>query len=145
MNLFCSPWGRAAVLAAITLAGGCARQAASPSAASTETAPAALESGIRPAGHMDIATSKNIRGWAWDKNHPDSPVTVELYDGNILLGSVVADQFRQDLVKAGIGNGKHGFIFPTPNALKDGKPHQILGRVAGTKVWLNKQPLSITK
>jgi hypothetical protein len=77
-------------------------------------------------GYLDIADCNNIVGWAWDRTAPDAPLLVDIYDGNNLIaGSVLANQFRQDLQNAGKGNGQHGFSIATPAALKNGKPHSI--------------------
>src|SRR5262245_6397114 len=86
-------------------------------------------------GTLDQATGDVISGWAADRNRPDTPIQVDIFDGDKKLETVLADQFRDDLLrdeqaKALVGNGKHGFTYPTPPSLKDGKPHTI--RVKGT-------------
>jgi len=108
--------------------------------------PAAPPPAAPPAyeGYHDITNCNGIMGWAWDKNRPDDPVEVDIYDGEILLATVTANNFRQDLVNAGIGNGQHGFTYPVPPGLKDGKPHSIRMRFAGTKNDLNNTPKDIT-
>ena len=53
-----------------------------------------------------------------------------------LLKTATADQFRQDLLDAGKGNGKHGFLFPIPKQLKDGKKHIIKIKLNGTDLNL---------
>jgi hypothetical protein len=50
----------------------------------------------------------------------------------ISVARVPATQYRPDLVPAGIGNGYHGFSFPTPPAVKDGQPHTITVKFAAT-------------
>lgn len=87
-------------------------------------------------GFHDITNCNGILGWAWDKNRPNEPVKVELYDGDKLLATVMAEDFRQDLVAAGIGNGNHGFTYPVPPRLKDEKPHTIRMKYAGTEIYL---------
>src|SRR6185503_18272215 len=77
-------------------------------------------------GYLDGADCNQIWGWAWDRNSPNTPVYVNIYDGNTLIaGSVLANLFRQDLLNAGKGNGNHAFVINTPASLKDGKPHSI--------------------
>ena len=83
---------------------------------------------------------KRIEGWAWDPRQPETPIDVDLYDGKTLLAKVTADRFRQDLVRNKKGDGKHGFVFKTPDALKDGKTHQIHAKIAGRGIELNKSP-----
>ncbi len=77
-------------------------------------------------GYLDTADCNQITGWAWDRTAPNAALLVDIYDGNNLIaGGVLANQFRQDLVNAGKGNGQHGFSIATPASLKDGKPHSI--------------------
>ncbi|HJQ27421.1 MAG TPA: hypothetical protein VKA60_26285 [Blastocatellia bacterium] len=95
-------------------------------------------------GFHDIADCNQIAGWAWDSGQPNSPISVDIYDGNTKFMTVAADQFRQDLVDAGKGNGAHGFSVATPNWLRDSNPHQIGVRIAGTNIALYNTPRTIT-
>jgi hypothetical protein len=82
-------------------------------------------------GYLDGADCTQIWGWAWDRNAPNTPVNVNIYDGNTLIASnVAANLFRQDLLNAGKGNGYHAFVINTPASLKDGKPHSVSVRFA---------------
>src|SRR2546423_3980111 len=91
-----------AVSMAISSLGGCTRRPAA------RAAPAA-------SGYIDEwSDSRKIAGWAWDKAQPNTPVTVEIYDGTVRIGTVSADAFRQDLLKAGVGDGRHSFEFRMP-------------------------------
>ena len=74
-------------------------------------------------GFLDGGDCRGATGWAWDPAHPDSPVTVEVWSGDTLLGTVTADWFRWDLYAAGKGNGQHAFrfLFPTQSALSTGR------------------------
>jgi hypothetical protein len=90
-------------------------------------------------GSVDAADYTSISGWAWDKNAPDQVIDVQVYDGDTLVGSVPANILRDDLLKAGKGNGRHAFHLPTPVYLKDGKEHSISARVAGTTSKLKDQ------
>jgi len=81
-------------------------------------------------GSIDGIDCTNIVGWAWDGGTPDVRAVVEFYDGTTLIGTVTADLFRDDLAK--ITDGKHSFTFPVPVSLKDGKSHQIQGKIVGT-------------
>ncbi|HXG91574.1 MAG TPA: hypothetical protein VNN73_04300 [Blastocatellia bacterium] len=95
-------------------------------------------------GSFDAANCNTIAGWAWDANQPNTPISVDIYDGSMLIATVLADQFRQDLLDAGKGNGNHGFVFPTPSSLNDGQPHSISVGVAGTTFGLAGNPKTIT-
>lgn len=87
-------------------------------------------------GTHEIVSCSTTGGWAWDKNQPDTPINVDIYDGKVLLGTALADQFRQDLVGIGKGNGRHGFVYTLPTLLNDGATHSILVRVSGTTLDL---------
>jgi len=86
-------------------------------------------------GWVDQANCTSITGCAWD--YTNNPVSVDLYDGSTPIVTVAANQYRADLVGAGIGNGYHGFSIPTPNSLKDGLQHLVYAYYAGTNVPLN--------
>jgi membrane protein involved in D-alanine export len=74
-----------------------------------------------------------ISGWAWDKFDLDAQVNVELWTDDQFVLRVPANQFREDLVDAGYGNGRHGFSVPTPAVFKDGRSHLMHLRIAGEK------------
>jgi hypothetical protein len=97
-------------------------------------------------GNFEAVDEENIAGWAWDQNQPDGPIDVEIYEGDgvlTLLASVPAAQFRQDLLDAKVGDGRHGFSYPTPARLKDGKAHTVRVVTAQGKVELAGSPKAI--
>lgn len=91
-------------------------------------------------GEVEQVHCDEIHGWVWDKNRPNFPVDVELWDGDKRLMTFPADQFRQDLADGRYGNGQHGFRLFTPAQLKDGRSHVVHFRVAGTKQELTHSP-----
>jgi hypothetical protein len=91
-------------------------------------------------GHHDVASLEQIAGWAWDRTRPETPIQVDIYDGDVLLSTVLADQLREDLKTAGIGNGRHGFVYQVPARLNDGKSHSIRIKFSGTSLDLMKTP-----
>lgn len=95
-------------------------------------------------GYHERNTCMVIGGWVYDTSKPDTPISVEIFDGASLLATLVADIFRADLRDAGKGNGNHSFTFIPPASLKDGKAHQILVRIAGTNIGLRGTPMSLT-
>jgi RHS repeat-associated protein len=95
-------------------------------------------------GFFDVADCNVIAGWAWNANQPNTPIKLDVYDGNTLIKTVAANQFRQDLLNAGIGNGVHGFSIATPASLKNGAAHTIRVKFAGTSTELYNSPKSIT-
>lgn len=76
-------------------------------------------------GHVTNHSGLRVHGWAWDPDLPKHTVSLRFYEANQLLGVVLADQLRGDLLEQGIGNGQHGFSFSLPFALADGQPHEI--------------------
>jgi hypothetical protein len=91
--------------------------------------------GVQPdyQGALNSVDCDAIIGWVWDRNRPNTPIRVDIYDGKTLLATVDADMERPVLVEKGRGNGKHGFRLATPARLKDGRPHTIGVRYAGTE------------
>ncbi len=92
-------------------------------------------------GFLDTVNCVSINGWVWDRTRPDEPAQVEIYDGPTLLAKVSADGFREDLRKAGKGNGKHAFGLQWPATLFDGRSHVISAMVQGTKTDLTGSPM----
>jgi hypothetical protein len=108
--------------------------------------PRSITCGSQPVygGYVDGATCNAIFGWAWNQSQPNTSINVDIYADGVYLTTVLANQFRQDLLNAGIGNGQHGFNIPTPQSLKDGQTHSISVRFAGTSTHLAGSPRSIT-
>jgi hypothetical protein len=55
-----------------------------------------------------------VSGWAFDPDHPELPVRLNLYEGARLMGSGLAMSDRQDMCLAGFGGGRVGFRFVIP-------------------------------
>jgi hypothetical protein len=90
-------------------------------------------------GNVEAVNCESVVGWVWDRSRPDASLEVDIYDGETKLATLTAEAPRPDLVKANIGNGAHGFLYPIPPGLRDGKPHSIWVGVAGTDFAINKQ------
>ncbi|MBI4774958.1 MAG: hypothetical protein HY788_12405 [Deltaproteobacteria bacterium] len=83
-------------------------------------------------GCVDQCDSEIVLGWARNCRFPNERLSVELVMDGELLDTVKADLYREDLLEAGIGDGKHAFYYVIPPALKDGRSHAIKARIAGT-------------
>jgi hypothetical protein len=81
----------------------------------------------------------NLSGWAWDTSQPNTPISVDVYDGGIKIATVRADQYRQDLVNAGIGNGRHGFLLPA-SVCTFGRGHWVAVKYSGLNEVLSNSP-----
>jgi hypothetical protein len=87
-------------------------------------------------GYNEVSGCDSLGGWAWDQANPDRPLDIDLYDGPRPFARVTANSYRYDLRDAHKGNGKHLFLVPTPSRLRDGRPHDISMRYAGTSTLL---------
>ncbi|HEX7773328.1 MAG TPA: hypothetical protein VF435_12955 [Pyrinomonadaceae bacterium] len=94
-------------------------------------------------GSFDRIDCQSLEGWAWDASQPNTPVSVDIYDGAQKLATVRANQFRQDILNAGIGNGQHGFTFSLPESLRNGQSHSIRIKYSGLDLQLSSSPRSI--
>jgi MoaA/NifB/PqqE/SkfB family radical SAM enzyme len=63
---------------------------------------------------IDAVRDNSVLGWAVDLRDPHKTVTVDVYSGDRLIGSAVADRFREDLLRAGMGHGRHAFACDLP-------------------------------
>jgi hypothetical protein len=110
-------------------------------------APAPDQAGARVEGKfegtLDRADTTRVAGWVWDKNRPETPISVEIYEDDTLLATVTADQFREGLKKAGKGDGRHGFVYRPSGNLKDGKTHSVRAVIAGTQSDLVNSPRQV--
>jgi hypothetical protein len=97
-------------------------------------------------GYHDTSSCTGLTGWAWDASQPNNPIYVYIFEGTQYRGSILADQYRQDLVNASIGDGRHGFAWPVPSSLADGQPHSlsVLLGSSSTSPALNGSPQTIT-
>jgi hypothetical protein len=64
-------------------------------------------------GYVDRITPHVVEGWAQNVEHPEAPVCLDIYAGGRLIGQVLANRYRGDLKRAGIGSGAHSFLFWT--------------------------------
>lgn len=80
-------------------------------------------------GNIDVFTSAGyLAGWALTRqSYEELQVLVDEEDA----GHVIANVFREDLLKAGIGFGAHSFRWRPPSRFLDGKQHKIVVRADG--------------
>jgi hypothetical protein len=90
------------------------------------------------AGHVDRVEGPNtIVGWAVDLATPGRRLVVECVHEGRVLASMVADQLREDVQRAGIGDGRCGFrLTPPTESLLDAKAPVVRIRVQGTHTCL---------
>jgi membrane protein involved in D-alanine export len=90
------------------------------------------------AGVHEATSCAAVIGWARDATQPERIVSVDVYDGDRLLGSAVAEG-----AVAG-GSAGHQFRFPMPPGIADGRPHSISVRIAGSNRTLDRTPQIVT-
>lgn len=83
-------------------------------------------------GHFDYVQDGYAYGWAYDSTHPEQRLAVEIVCDGEVVSYGFADQWREDLQPAGIGDGKHMFRLPLSYELFDGQVHTLTAREAKT-------------
>lgn len=91
---------------------------------------------MRVEGHIDLAIPGSIEGWIADREHPKVRLELEVVHRDAILGGCLADIYREDLQKAGIGDGCYGFKFALPNVLAQSELDHIGVRLAGSTLYL---------
>ncbi len=61
-------------------------------------------------GFVEHAGSHQVSGWAYDSSSPSARLEVSVRIGEEFYASGFADIARHDLLVAGIGDGRHGFV-----------------------------------
>jgi hypothetical protein len=94
----------------------------------------------RQQGYLDAADARFATGWVFDPSAPNTPLEVELLVDGQAKGMFLADRFREDLRKAGKGDGRHGFEIPLPTLAG---AHEVGVRVRGASRPLRGSPKSV--
>lgn len=94
-------------------------------------------------GSLDSPANGQINGWALDPDRLGSRLQADIAVDGQHLQSVVADQFRADLLQAGVGDGYHAFSIPVPEAFFDGAAHKVDVKIAGVDKVLQHSPRTI--
>src|SRR6266542_76847 len=95
--------------------------------------------------HIDYADWTGIRGWVWDPEAPEKRVLLEVLDGDNRLATVMASEYRADLVEAGVGDGRHGFSIPLSETLLPFARHILHLRPVGSTFELPSFPLVLAR
>lgn len=86
-------------------------------------------------GWFRITTDRRVIGWVADGDRPGVRHRVEMVVDGAVIAEVMADTFRVDLKKQGVGDGHHGFELDL-NSYEVGYGATIVGRVSGTEFEL---------
>jgi GT2 family glycosyltransferase/glycosyltransferase involved in cell wall biosynthesis len=95
--------------------------------------------------NVDSANWTGIKGWVWDRQEPQKRVELELLDGDAVLVTVLANEYRADLENADIGDGRHGFSIAYNETLLPNARHVLHLRPVGSKAELPSFPLVLTR
>jgi Hint domain len=68
-------------------------------------------------GYIDLIDGACIAGWAQIVDHPEAPICLDIYADGRLIGQTLANAYREELNRAGLGSGRHGFTFTPPPGL----------------------------
>ena len=68
-------------------------------------------------GYVDRIRASSIAGWAQSNDAPEAPVCLDIFIHGKLIGRVLANAYRKDLERAGLGSGRHAFTFTPPGGL----------------------------
>jgi glycosyltransferase involved in cell wall biosynthesis len=66
-----------------------------------------------------------VSGWAFDPAEPERILNVCVYDGDQLVATVPACDFRADLASEGFGSGHHAFRLRIPDGVLPGSRHVL--------------------
>jgi hypothetical protein len=65
-------------------------------------------------GRIEVVQEWVVSGWAQTPNYPEAAVCLDIFAGGQLIGQTLANIYREDLQRVGIGLGNHGFEFKLP-------------------------------
>ena len=65
-------------------------------------------------GYIDHIGATSIAGWGQNSDAPEVPVCLDVFVSAKLVGRVLANTYRNDLKRAGLGSGRHAFDFRPP-------------------------------
>ncbi len=75
---------------------------------------------------VDRLTCHEITGYIWERAKHAKPFEVDISMDGQIIGHVIADELREDLLEKGYGTGRHGFRFPLPATARDGREHWVM-------------------
>ncbi len=94
-------------------------------------------------GHLDLASDAEIVGWALDRRRPAEAVRVIALSDGVPVAEASTEGFRADVQRSFPQALRPGFVIRTPRSLRDGQPHRVELRVAGSHRTLGGTPCDI--
>lgn len=99
--------------------------------------------GAPVAGHFDRVADGILHAWAWRQGESDPHTSIGIFVDGKPEALVKADQPRNDLREAGIGDGTHGIRWAVPDRWRDGARHRFELRCPRTGARLAGTPAEI--
>jgi hypothetical protein len=87
-------------------------------------------------GHLDRCDEAFIAGWVMIPDANEIKLRLEFLLDEKVIGRSLADQFRQDLKDANLGDGHCAFSFPTPAYISIHEINRIIIRLENSSVIL---------
>jgi hypothetical protein len=94
-------------------------------------------------GQLEWADHRTLSGWAWLPDHPVVPVVLEILDHGEIIAVTIANHYRDDLERAGIGDGFGGFHVDLSRPLDPSRPHTITVRRAADSQSVPGSPVAL--
>jgi glycosyltransferase involved in cell wall biosynthesis len=94
-------------------------------------------------GHIDTVDWAAVTGWVWDPKTPGERIRLELVDGGTPLVTTIANGHRPELMKRGIGDGRHGFSIEFPNEVLTEGRHTLHLRCADSGATVPGSPINL--
>jgi len=92
-------------------------------------------------GHFDYILDGRAYGWAFAPTYPQKRLAIEIVVDDEVVAYGRAEQFREDLQSASIGDGHYLFDLQLSHELFDGQVHSLTAREAETGIVLHGGPL----
>src|SRR5690349_8843800 len=92
---------------------------------------------MRIVGNIDCCDDKKVAGWITIVGAPSKKLRLEITLRNVVIGRCVADNFRQDLLDAGIADGNCAFNFVMPAFVAKSELKNVAVRLENSVVTMN--------
>jgi GT2 family glycosyltransferase/glycosyltransferase involved in cell wall biosynthesis len=95
-------------------------------------------------GRIDLAEYPKIQGWAWNMRNQSEIVELEIWLNGELLDKISASEMRDDLLKAGVADGRKAFNYQINKPLDFSKDYSFEVKVASNQIPLKNSPIKLT-
>lgn len=96
-------------------------------------------------GYLDWADWRHISGWAYNPDCPAQSLWLHAVIDDAPPLRFLANLFRQDLLKDGIGTGRYGFYLRFPTPLDARQSHTVVVSRASDGALLTRSPVHLSR